>query len=117
MIRWDLGVRQNSIPVPPGWAPLDVVIDQASASEAIGKVALAAFSLTQGELRFCGGPPGFGSRVASFESPGAPFRCLTLSRVGDAPNVPAAGETPPITDGTPPGNAALAPEGRAARRG
>jgi hypothetical protein len=109
--RWDLGVRQNSIPVPPGWAPLDVEIDQASASEAIGKVALAAFSLTQGELRLCGGPPGFGSRVASFESPGTPFRCMTLSRVGDAPNAPAAGESPPANEAALPGNAALAPEG------
>jgi hypothetical protein len=112
MIRWDLGVRQDSIPVPPGWAPLDVAIDQASAPEAIGKVALAAFSLTQGELRFCGGPPGFGSRVASFESPGPPFRCLTLNRVGEAPNAPAASETPPTNDAVQgPSGAAFAPEG------
>jgi hypothetical protein len=80
MIRWDLGVEGGSIRVPPGWGPLDVEVDKASHPDAVGKVALAAFSLGTDELRFCGGPPGLEARVKSFESPGPQFRCMVLRK-------------------------------------
>jgi hypothetical protein len=115
MIRWDLGVESDSIRVPPGWAPLDVEIDHASSPQAVGKVALSAFSLSPGELKLCGGPPGFGRRVTSFDSPGPEFRCMVLSRLaGAAEPAPAADAAPPV-DAAPaadsPGEATLLLDG------
>jgi hypothetical protein len=80
VIRWDLGVEGGRIHMPPGWGPLDVELSGGSAPALAGKVALSAFSLSGGELKLCGGPPGFSRRVRSFESPGPPFRCMVLSR-------------------------------------
>lgn len=83
LIRWDLGVEGDSIPVPPGWGPLDLEIDEASNSEAMGKVSLAAFTRHDTELKICGGAPGYRQRVKSFESPGANFRCMVLTKTAD----------------------------------
>jgi hypothetical protein len=108
-IRWDLGVEDGVIHVPPGWAPMDVEISAASMPQAIGKIALSAFSLSGGELRLCGGPPGLRKRVRSFESPGQSFRCMVLSRTSrssvaagtaEAPYAePAPGEATLVLDG------------------
>jgi hypothetical protein len=111
MIRWDLGVEAGVVHVPPGWAPLDVVIDKASWKGAAGQVALAAFSLSRGELRLCGGPPGYTRRVRSFESPGPQYRCLTLSRTSGAPTAAPAASATALPDPAAPGEATLLLDG------
>lgn len=90
MIRWDLGIENDRIHMPPGWGPIDTEIDQASWPQAIGRVALGAFSLSQGELKLCGGQPGLGTRVKSFEAPGPEYRCMVLTKaLGEVAVAPA----------------------------
>jgi hypothetical protein len=116
LIRWDLGVEQDSIPVPPGWTPLDIEIDQASHDQAVGKVALAAFSRHDDELKLCGGPPGYRKRVKSFDVPGSNFRCMVLNRTaqGEPEVVAAEPEMKPAKD-VGPGEATLLLDGVAQR--
>lgn len=118
VIRWDLGVEGNSIRVPPGWGPLDVEIDEASNSDAVGKVALAAFTRHDTELKLCGGAPGYPKRVTSFESPGPGFHCMVLTKTGegelsDPQQDPEASE--PAAEDIGPGEATLLLDGVAQR--
>jgi len=125
MIRWDLGIENNRIHMPAGWAPMDIEIDEASHDEAIGKVAMSAFSLHSPELKLCGGPPGYGKRVKSFESPGSPFRCMVLTKTADGepleqgPAEESPSEAPAPSDideeGIGPGEATLLLDGVAQR--
>ncbi|HEX2878700.1 MAG TPA: hypothetical protein VHO25_04110, partial [Polyangiaceae bacterium] len=117
LIRWDLGVEQDSIPVPPGWTPLDIEIDQASHDQAVGKVALAAFSRHDDELKLCGGPPGYRKRVKSFEMPGSNFRCMILNRTSAAAPEMAASAQPQVAAAKDvgPGEATLLLDGVAQR--
>ena len=114
VIRWDLGIEGDSLRVPPGWAPLDVEIDKASHAQAVGKVTLAAFSLSGEQLRFCGGPPGHMARVKSFESPGAPFRCVVLRRASAEVAAPT-GEANQQPEPASQGEATLLLDGKAER--
>lgn len=118
LIRWDLGVEGDSIRVPPGWAPLDIEVEEASQEGAVGKVVLAAFTVNDTELKVCGGAPGHRKRVRSFESPGAGFRCMVLSKTGDAPPAKESDDSdeeealePPSTEGNGPGEATLLLDG------
>jgi hypothetical protein len=117
LIRWDLGVEGESIPVPPGWTPLDIEIERASNEQAVGKVALAAFSRNNDELKLCGGAPGYRKRVKSFESPGSNFRCMVLNRTATGEPEAAASAEPaskPAND-VGPGEATLLLDGVAQR--
>lgn len=100
-IFWDLGATSDGIRVPPGWGVLDVQIAEASEPRHVGQVSLGTFSKHGDMLKFCGSEPGAHVRTASFETPPAGVRCLTLARVGDveagpAPQAAAAAPAPRV---------------------